>query len=150
MKRITLTQGAYRYRPEGEKSAVVVQHGDPPFDLPDEKAARLVALGVAGYVNAGVATAQIQAQGENTGKTTHKEEEAKSAPSLPLESIPKYSVKMTSRELTRLMKKCDLEVSEGMTKRQMVEELDFYFEAGEDLAPDEEGAPDLKADSVIL
>lgn len=150
MVQIKLTQGAYRYRPEGSKSAVVVQLGDPPFDLPAAEAARLVGLGVAEYTTAGVATAQIQAQGETTGEPPHKEEEAINAPSLPLEDIPKYSVKMTSRELTQLMEKCNLEIPEGMTKRQMVEELDFYFDTGEDFVSDEEGAPDLKAGSVIL
>ena len=141
--RVIMTQGAYRYRPEGEKSAVVVQLGDPAFDLPEDKAARLVSIGVAKYAPEAVATAQIHAPEDAPGETQPAQREDVNDESEADEySRPDYSVKMTVRELKELMDGLDLPYEEGMTKAQMVERLDSFFDDYED---GEEGTDDLPA-----
>lgn len=141
--RVIMTQGAYRYRPEGEKSAVVVQLGDPAFDLPEDKAARLVSIGVAKYAPEAVATAQIHAPEDAPGETQPAQREDVNDESEADEySRPDYSVKMTVRELKELMDGLDLPYEEGMTKAQMVERLDSFFDDYED---GEEGSDDLPA-----
>ena len=141
--RVIMTQGAYRYRPEGEKSAVVVQLGDPAFDLPEDKAARLVSLGVAKYAPQAVATAQIHAPEDAPGETQPAQQADAKDESEAFEiNVPEYSVKMTVRQLKELMDGLDLPYEEGMTKAQMVERLDSFFDDYED---GEEGSDDLPA-----
>ena len=141
--RVIMTQGAYRYRPEGEKSAVVVQLGDPAFDLPEDKADRLVSLGVAKYAPEAVATAQIHAPEDAPGETQPAQREDVNDESEADEyNRPGYSVKMTVRQLKELMDGLDLPYEEGMTKAQMVERLDSFFDDYED---GEEGTDDLPA-----
>lgn len=122
--RIKLTQGAYRYRPEGEKSAVVVQYGDPAFDLPDKEAERLVALGIAQHADTDVATAQIQAQGEAQGKPLPEEEDAGTADIEP----PAYDAGMKAAQLRDIMGEHGIPYKVGMSKADMVKALDAYFE----------------------
>lgn len=139
--RVIMTQGAYRYRPEGEKSAVVVQLGDPAFDLPEDKAARLVSLGVAKYAPQEVATAQIHAPEAEARETQPAQQADAKDESEAFEiNVPEYSVKMTVRQLKELMDGFDLPYEEGMTKAQMVERLDSFFD---DYRDGEEGSDDL-------
>ena len=139
--RVIMTQGAYRYRPEGEKSAVVVQLGDPAFDLPEDKAARLVSLGVAKYAPQAVATVQIQAPEAEARETQPTQQADAKDESEAFEiNVPEYSVKMTVRQLKELMDSFDLPYEEGMTKAQMVERLDSFFD---DYRDGEEGSDDL-------
>lgn len=141
--RVIMTQGAYRYRPEGEKSAVVVQLGDPAFDLPEDKAARLVSLGVAKYAPQAVATDQIEAPEAEARETQPAQlADAKDESEAFEINVPEYSVKMTVRQLKELMDGLDLPYEEGMTKAQMVERLDSFFDDYED---GEEGTDDLPA-----
>lgn len=141
--RVIMTQGAYRYRPEVEKSAVVVKLGDPAFDLPEDKAARLVSLGVAKYAPQAVATAQIHAPENAPRETQPAQREAINDESEADEySRPDYSMKMTVRQLKELMDGFDLPYEEGMTKAQMVERLDSFFD---DYRDGEEGTDDLPA-----
>lgn len=145
--RVIMTQGAYRYRPEGEKSAVVVQLGDPAFDLPEDKAARLVSLGVAKYAPQAVATDQIQTPEAEARETQPARQTDVNVESEAVEYKPEYSVKMTVRQLKELMDGFDLPYEEGMTKAQMVERLDSFFD---DYRDGEEGTDDLPALSAQM
>lgn len=148
--RINLTQGAYRYRPEGEKSAVVVRIGDPAFDLPEEEAARLVALGVAQYAVTEVATAQIQAQETDARKPQPAGQAAQTDDSGPPEDKPEYSVRMTARQLKELMDEHGVAYEDGMTKAQLVQRLDSFFDAYEDESGSDEELPALNAQMPAL
>jgi hypothetical protein len=141
--RINLTQGAYRYRPEGEKSAVVAKAGDPGFDLPSDEAARLVALGVAEYTSGEVATAQIQAQGESAGEPLPEEEGAGTAGKEP----PAYDAGMKAAQLRDLMGENGIPFKVGMTKADMVKALDAFF--GEEMTEDGDGLV-LEAEPPVI
>lgn len=148
--RINLTQGAYRYRPEGEKSAVVVRVGDPAFDLPSQEAARLVALGVAQYEQPAVATAQIQAQETGARKPQPAGQTAQTDDSGPPEDKPEYSVRMTARQLKELMDEHGVAYEDGMTKAHLVQRLDSFFDDDEDESESDEELPALNAEMPAL
>lgn len=135
--RIQITQGAYRYRPEGEKSAVVVRAGDPAFDLPDQEAARLVSLGVAQGAPPDAETAEIRALPADADPD-------------PLEPRPAYSVKMTARQLRDLMDEYGVAFEDGMTKAHLVQRLDSFFDDYEEEGESGEGLPALNAEPPAL
>ena len=128
MKHIKLTQGAFRYRPESEKSAVVVRLGDPPFDVPDATAERLVALGVAEYAEEAVATAVPLTHEEKTSEPQDEMQEAAGSELTALEDVPEYSDRMTVKQLKTLMDEVGAEYTDKMTKSDLIKRLDCFFE----------------------
>lgn len=140
MKHIKLIQGAYRYRPDPDKSAVVVQVGDPPFDVPDAEAQRLVDLGMAVCIEQNAA---IPRQQDLPLEPEHQ------APPQEESAAPVYSIKNTARELAELMESYGLPTEKGQTKRQMIEALDAYFQTDE-LSDEDIEAPDLTALSAVV
>jgi len=128
MKHIKLTQGAFRYRPESEKSAVVVRLGDPPFDVPDATAERLVALGVAEYAEEAVATAVPLTHEEKTSEPQDEMQEAAGSELTALEDVPEYSDRMTVKQLKTLMDEVGAEYTDKMSKSDLIKRLDCFFE----------------------
>ncbi|MDD3109048.1 MAG: hypothetical protein PHP07_10595 [Eubacteriales bacterium] len=148
--RIQITQGAYRYRPEGEKSAVVVRAGDPAFDLPDQEAARLVSLGVAQGAPPDAETAEIRALPADAGENPKAGQAPPDADPDPLEPRPAYSVKMTARQLRDLMDEYGVAFEDGMTKAHLVQRLDSFFDDYEEEGESGEGLPALNAEPPAL
>jgi hypothetical protein len=69
MKCIKIITSVYGHRPKGSKYIQPKRAGDPPFLVEDEKAERLVAKGVAVYVDAEpVATASGEGEDPETGE----------------------------------------------------------------------------------
>lgn len=134
--RIILTQGAYRYRPEGSKTAVVVQLGDPAFDLPEAEAERLIALGVARVADSGLATAPPAQEPAEAGEPLPPDEEAPEDQTELYEDRPEYSVKMTVKQLRSLMDERGIDYDDQMSKAQLVERLDSFYEGEGETAED--------------
>ena len=126
MKRITLTQGAYRYRPEGEKSAVVVQLGDPPFILPDAEAARLVTLGVAQYALPEVATAPQEDDDQAKGENTPPPDGGGKGQETPQTDKPEYGDFMTVAQLKAYADERGIEYEDKTTKAKLIEAIDAF------------------------
>lgn len=75
MKRIKIITSVYGHRPAGSKYIQTKRAGDPPFEVEDEKAARLVAKGVAVYADAEpVATISNEDEDPGTGDDIPEDE----------------------------------------------------------------------------
>ena len=76
MKLIRIISGTYGHRPENSNYVIPVTVGDPPISVDNDEAERLVAIGVAAYVDA-VATAPAQPDEEqaisNSSNSTYGE-----------------------------------------------------------------------------
>lgn len=129
MKKVKIIVGSYGYRPEGAGSVTLITKHHPPITVSDAEAERLVELGVAKIIESNI---PLMAPGDNPDADTK----------------PQYSMKNKSDELKALMDEFGLEHEEGMTKQQMVDALDEYFDGYED---NELGqAPDLNADQSVV
>ncbi len=100
---IQIVAGTYG-KAEGNR-VVAVTAANGPFTLQPEQEARLVALGVAEYVDKPAQTACR-------------------APAMPLNNIPKYNAEMKMDELRAIAKQMGLSFKPGMTKVEMVQEMD--------------------------
>lgn len=153
MRKIKIISGVYGYRPVGSKYVEPKRAGDPPFMIEDEKAARLVDLKVAVYVDditpvKEVATGNIDNEDDNevdnpldeatlpTDEITAIEvdtvDDINEEATLPTDEImtperPVYNVGMKVVELREIMDECQLSFKVGMTKADMVAVLDEYF-----------------------
>lgn len=144
MKVIKIINGTYGHRPAGSRAIEPKQACDAPFEIEDDKAERLVSLGIAAYVGEPVATIGItekeDAKGVATANEAHNDsEEAKTRPD--------YSVEMKAAELRELLEDCGLTYKVGMTKADMVAALDAYFD---EAVEDGEAPPDLSAEAPII
>ena len=147
---IKIINGTYGYKAPGSKHIDPKSAGDPPFEVDDAKAKRLVDLGVAVYITDKPAKAVATSdkgenkadQGENTseGKSGEKGTEK-----------PTYSSKMKVDELKELIKNAGLSYKVGMSKDTMVAALDKFYKGentsegksgGVDDTDDEDGADD--------
>lgn len=118
MKSIKIIVGSYGHRPDGRGSVTLITKQSPPITVSDEEAERLVELGVAAIVENDL---PLTAPGLGPGG-------AEGEP-------PEYSMKNKADELKALMEEFELKYEEGMTKQQMVDALDAFF----DEAPDNTG-----------
>lgn len=127
---IHITQGTYGYRavePDGTISVTArpITRDDPPIDVGETEAKRLVAIGVAEYVNAeAVATAEkgrLNAESIKSALAVKSTSEGLTEP-ISDEAVT-YSVTMKADELRSAMKARGLTVKVGMSKADMVEAL---------------------------
>lgn len=124
MKFIKIVNGTYGHKAPGAKGIYPKSAGDPPFEVDDAKADRLVALGVAAYVTTkenpvkAVAAPDKRENKTETGKTTSDGNEG---------GKPSYNSKMKADELKALLKKYELPFKVGMSKDIMVAALDEFF-----------------------
>lgn len=152
MRTIRIVSGVYGHRPAGGKYVERKRAGDPPFEIEEDKAARLVALGVAEYVDAveevpfqGVATGHSE---ENVGEVVDNSTEEFDALETDLEDdiidedeteeIPHYSTDMRMDELREILNDCGIPFKVGMSKEDIVDVLDEYFYGADDEPGDED------------
>ena len=159
MKLIKIINGTYGYRPEKSKCVEPKQAGDPPFEVSDEEARRLVALKVAAYVAEiepeeeevdtneatpdGVATSQNDESGGEAGNDppdgTDGAQEQEGG-------IPAYGPDMPFAELQEIMADCGLTFRVGMSKKDIIAALDEYFAD----ADDGEAPPTLDPEALVI
>ncbi len=155
MKLIKIINGTYGYRPAKSKFVEPKQAGDPPFDVEDGEAERLVSLGVAAYVRdttienkpeKPVATPPNGRNGTETDITPLNQNDGSEGAGDEQEKVA-YSVDMKASELRDMMEKFGLVYKVGMTKADMVAALDEYF-SGEEVE-DGEAPPNLTAEEPV-
>ena len=143
MKTIRIIAGSYGHKAEGSGSVTLITRQHPPIQVSEAEAERLVGLGVAAIIETGAAIPVPEKAPAPQVQEETKVQEMKAA------KPPAYSIRTTVRELTQLLEEYGIPFEEGLTKRQMVELLDFYF-AADNVVSDDEGAPDLKAGSPVI
>lgn len=134
MKSIKIIAGSYGYRAEGASSVTLITKQHPPVVVSDEESERLIALGVAVIVESDLPLVRPE------------------QPPVYL-AHPEYSMKNKAYELKALMDEFELPYEEGITKQQMVDALDAFFETPADEEEDEEEpgqAPDLSAQNTVV
>jgi hypothetical protein len=136
VKNIKITNGTYGYRAPGVRAVEPKRPGDPPFPLEDDKAERLVSLGVAAYADA-----------EDAEKTPADESES----GLPDGgNVKPYDSDTKADELRALMKECGLTAKIGMTKADMIAALDECFaEKESDDDGEGEAPPDINPEAPV-
>ena len=129
MARIKITVGVFGWN--RGKTYELVKAGDPPIEVEDALATRLVGKGVAEYV------------------TPPAEVETPDLPDLPegVVGIPEYSTRNTVKELQAIAELCGITFEEGMTKAQMVEALDQHI--ADNLVEGDEDAPTFDAAEAV-
>ena len=179
MKKVKIINGIYGYRPD-KGYVMPVSPADGPITLSDEEAARLVNLGVAAVVENGDLADTVKAvpgagcsednannnspdtpvktgaggEAANTsGVNTSEEESAEEGDAGANDNIPYYSVGMKPEDLRELMKAHNLPLRRGMSKADMVADLDKCFRAvttaDEDEVVSEEAPPELTAEDPV-
>ena len=156
MRTIKIVNGVYGYRPAGSKYIEPKRAGDPPFTVDDEKAARLVSLKVAVYVDTdnylpdtGVATANTDK--ENTNAVDNiPEEETPPTGDITTPEKPVYNTDMKAAELREIMEECQLPFKVGMSKVDMVAALDEYFGDEAEEPEDADELPDIGAEDPVV
>lgn len=156
MALIKIISGTYGHRPNGSKHPEPKRAGDPPFEVGEAEAKRLVALKVADYVKQAESEDEIPVDDDlerNTG------ENGEGGDAKPEDTKPEYSVDMDVSALRELMKDCGLAYKVGMSKADAVAALDAYYAETEDEATvddDPEGdpgkndnAPDLAVEEPV-
>lgn len=157
MSLIKIINGTFGYRPAGSRSIEPKQAGDPPFDVDEKQAQRLVALGVAALVEE-PKIVHLQPV------ATTLSGEVGSGPSDPLpigddgaegaeatREKPAYNTEMKANELRALMVEHGLKVKPGMSKADMVEALDTHFADDTfDAADDGEAPPTITPEDPVL
>ncbi len=137
---IRITRGCYGYNNGSFVRAKTP--ADPPFDVKDEEAERLISLGIAertditadnGTDNSNNSTEIAGGSGESSDKpsdngvdTDDTDEE---------DDIPEYGENSTNAELQAIAKEYGVEIQPRANKTELIAALDEFFG----------GAPDLKA-----
>lgn len=141
MKTIRIISGVYGHRPKGAKFVHQKRAGDI-IEVESDKAERLVALKVAEYVNQAdfIATDEVATgeSEENKSLTTNNPLDDEDTPDedLQLFERPHYNAEMKIDELRKIMDEYGLVFRVGMSKEDIVENLDAYFDNLEDELPD--------------
>ena len=162
MKKVKIIKGTYGYQPEGSKIVKAIDRGEC-VDLPEDKAARLVKLGVAVYVDEPDTTSENayvpdqEPIGFDETPPEDSVEDSDELPELPegVIAIPEYSVEMKATELREIGKLCGLTFKVGMTKEEMVAALDKHIEENmvddeEIIDTDPEDAPTFDATEAVM
>lgn len=124
---VKIVNGIYGHRPKlanGRMSEYVVpvSRYDPPINVDEEEAKRLVDAGVAEYAQKAPETAPAAPEDTGAENVPAEEEEAPEAQETAEEGIV-YSVNMKADELRAAMRENGLPVHSGMTKAQMADAL---------------------------
>jgi hypothetical protein len=127
---IQIIRGVYGHYVNGTVQAKGVD--SPPFTIAPEKEERLVAQGVAVYVD---------------DVSTVREE----LPELPpdVTAIPEYSIDMKPDELRAIAKQMGLTFKFGTTKAEMVTEMNRFLEEHTEDTLDEDPAPTFDAAEAV-
>lgn len=125
MTKIKITGGRYGYiSPSGVKS--VKTSDDPPFEVEDSEAARLVKRGVAEIDREGGKRPETGDISEGEGSNHIEDKE-------PAEDEPEgsldYDENTSIKKLREIGKKCGLSFPVGVTKADIIAALDEYFES---------------------
>jgi hypothetical protein len=138
MAKIRITAGVFGWN---HGTYELVKAGDPPIEVDEALAQRLVEKGVAAYVTPPVDTPSVMEY------DTHPDEESAAA-----EPTGKaYHIGMTAKELREIGEGYGLTFKQGISKAEMVEKLDALF-ADLDLAETEQGeeeAPTFDATEAV-
>jgi len=121
MSYIKIIRGTYGYKPNGSRILAPKTRNDPPFEVPEAEAKRLVELGVAAY--ASVQTVAIQPV----------------VPAVVDTQKPEYDASTNANTLKALMKAAGLVMKVGMTKEDMVSALDEFYGVREDHQDEDDG-----------
>lgn len=147
---IQIINGTYGHRPTlfgGKRSdyVVPVTRNDPPIDVDEKEAERLVSAGVAEYVHGEhVATAPAPSDDEYPNGTIASGADSGNVPGdggnetddlTDDEEITTFSIDMKADELRAAMRERGLAIRVGMTKAEMVEILNGAGEEPPEIAP---------------
>lgn len=129
MTKIKITGGRYGYiSPTGVYS--VKTSDDPPFEVEDSEAARLVKRGVAEIDGEGGKCPETGGISSGKGSDPAEDENPTDDEN---EGFSEYDENTPVKELREIGKKCGLSFPVGVTKADMIAALDEYFERnGED------------------
>jgi len=119
---------------------------DPPFEVKDDEAERLISLGIAETAdngtdsddnNAGIVDEGGDNDGENAGNTPDNGTDSadKNEETAEEDDIPEYGENSTNAELQAIAKEYGIEIQPRANKAELIAALDEFFG----------GAPDLKA-----
>lgn len=129
MAKIRITTGVFGWN---HGTYELVKAGDPPIEVDEALAQRLVEKGVAAYVTPPVDTQPVMEY-----DTQPDEEPAAAEP-----TGKAYHIGMTAKELREIAADYGLTFKQGISKAEMVEKLDALF-ADLDLAETEQDAEDV-------
>lgn len=155
MRKVRIINGIYGYKPAGSKYITPVQAGDPPILVEVDKAASLVARGIAVFVydehikepEREVATGN-EALKEDKPVDTPTEDETPLNGEIEAYERPEYNTNMKAAELREIMDDCGISFRVGMSKADMVGALDEYFE--DETEDSGEEMPNLLAEEPVL
>ncbi len=115
---------------------------DPPFEVKDDEAERLISLGIAETADNGTDSAEpSDKSGDNDGEKANKTADNgadpadKNADTTEDDDIPEYGENSTNAELQAIAKEYGVEIPPRANKAELIAALDEFFG----------GAPDLKA-----
>ncbi|MBD5112680.1 MAG: hypothetical protein HDT42_09170 [Ruminococcaceae bacterium] len=125
MKKIKIIGGRYGYiSPSGVYN--VKTPDDPPFEVDNAEAERLIKRGVAEIIGAGAAVlAKGVADDEKLPATPADDDE--NDDESEYDDIPKYNKESTNSELQAIAKEYGIEIPPHANKAQIIEILDNYF-----------------------
>ena len=150
---IHIINGTYGHRPyilQGDHKVlstyvVPTTRFDPPIDVDEKEAERLVSAGIAEYVHKEhVATDDVPSEPEDPNGTIANEEDGGNAPGdggnesedlIDDEEILVFSTDMKADELRAAMRERGFTIRVGMTKAEMVEVLNGVGESIPDIKP---------------
>ncbi len=147
MAKIKITRGFFGHHEKIGNKTVVRRKGpqDPAFEVDDDKAKRLVDLGIAKYVDA-VPVATPSESFEEAGSSNNlPENEAPAEDENEDDSgnnIPEYSIDSHVSDLRTIAKAEGISFKVGMTKSEMITALDEHFGVMD--------APDLSAETPVV
>ena len=103
------------------------------FEADKSVECRLVSLGVAEFVNTGIATPVIDGETAETGENKYEEENVAGSNSEAVEGCPVYGAESSAEYLRKIAKDNGLAFKVGMSKGEMVKALDEFFNDAPDL-----------------
>jgi hypothetical protein len=137
MRTIKIISGVFGYHKPNSRAVTPKKKSDPPFEVEDKLAARLVSSGIAEYVGAVIEPAL------DPGGDGEKEPPAK----------PVYSIEQTAKELKALLDELGISYPSNITKEKLVEMLDEYYteDIGDDENENDSEKPNLDStDDIVL
>jgi len=107
------------------------------FEADEKTEKRLVSLGVAEFVNTGIATPVICEEEDETSENKLDEEKPTESEIEGYADTPEYSVDSSVSVLRKIAKENGITFKVGMTKEEMVNALDEFFNDAPDLGVEE-------------
>lgn len=126
MKLIKLIQGAYGYRAPSSSVTELITTKSPPFEVEESEAERLIALGVAEYVQSAVATAPQEDDDQAKGENTPPPDGGGKGQETPQTDKPEYGDFMTVAQLKAYADERGIEYEDKTTKAKLIEAIDAF------------------------